>query len=256
MIQVSAIQQKVFEPPMSTVAQRDELIVGHLPQIQYIAYRISLKLPAYIEVNDLVSAGILGLLDAIERFDPTRGVKFKTYAELRIRGAILDSLRNLDWAPRSLRKKGKDLEHVCWDLEQRLGRPASDTEVCEEMEISLDKFYELAAKIKNLNMDSFWEPSGQDGDQNSKQLLNVPDASHLDQFFDFHKSEIKSILRTFIDTLPKRERLVVSLYYFDELTMKEIGRNLNVNESRVSQLHTKAIVRLRTKLIKMKAQDL
>jgi RNA polymerase sigma factor FliA len=250
------IQQKAFEPSIQHNTERDELILEHLPQIKYIAQRISTKLPSHVELNDLVSAGILGLLDAIEKFDPTRGVKFKTYAELRIKGAILDSLRNLDWAPRSLRKKSKDLERVYRDLEQRFGRPASDMEVCEEMQISLDEFNELVDQIKGLNLGSFQELSGQDDDKNSEPLVKyVPDAPHLDPFFVFHKSEIQSILSTAVDTLPKKERLVVSLYYFDELTMKEIGKVLGVNESRVSQLHTKAMLRLRTKLRKMNGQD-
>jgi RNA polymerase sigma factor FliA len=256
MIQDLVSQQKVFEPPVPSNAERDELILEHLPQIKYIAQRISTKLPSHVELNDLVSAGILGLLDAIEKFDPSRGVKFKTYAELRIKGAILDSLRNLDWAPRSLRKKSKDLERVYRELEQRLGRPATDKEVCEEMEISLEEFYELVDQIKGLNLGSFQELSGPDEEKNSEPLVKyVPDAPHLDPFFIFHKSEIQNILSTAIDTLPKKERLVVSLYYFDELTMKEIGRVLGVNESRVSQLHTKAMLRLRTKLRKMNGQE-
>jgi RNA polymerase sigma factor for flagellar operon FliA len=249
-------RQKAFEPPIQHNTERDELILEHLPQIKYIAQRISTKLPSHVELNDLVSAGILGLLDAIEKFDPTRGVKFKTYAELRIKGAILDSLRNLDWAPRSLRKKSKDLERVYRDLEQRMGRPATDKEVCEAMGITLEEFYELVDQIKGLNLGSFQELSGQDDDKNSEPLVKyVPDAPQMDPFFVFHKSEIQGMLSTAIDTLPKKERLVVSLYYFDELTMKEIGKVLGVNESRVSQLHTKAMLRLRTKLRKMNGQD-
>jgi len=249
-------QQKNLEAPSQSNAERDELILEHLPQIKYIAQRISTKLPSHVELNDLVSAGILGLLDAIEKFDPNRGVKFKTYAELRIKGAILDSLRNLDWAPRSLRKKSKDLEKVYRELEQRLGRPAADKEVCDEMEITLNEFYELVDQIKGLNLGNFQELSGQDDDKNGEPLVKyVPDAPQLDPFFVFHKSEIQGILSTAIDTLPKKERLVVSLYYFDELTMKEIGKVLGVNESRVSQLHTKAMLRLRTKLRKMNGQD-
>lgn len=256
MMQEFARQQKNLESPSQSNAGRDELILEHLPQIKYIAQRISTKLPSHVELNDLVSAGILGLLDAIEKFDPNRGVKFKTYAELRIKGAILDSLRNLDWAPRSLRKKSKDLERVHRDLEQRLGRPATDKEVCEEMEITLDEFYELVDQIKGLNLGSFQELSGQDDEKNGEPLVKyVPDASSLDPFFVFHKSEIQGILSTAIDTLPKKERLVVSLYYFDELTMKEIGKVLGVNESRVSQLHTKAMLRLRTKLRNMNGQE-
>lgn len=242
-------QEKAFTPAVLLNVERDQLILEHLPQIKYIAQRISTKLPSHVELNDLVSAGILGLLDAIEKFDPKRGVKFKTYAELRIKGAILDSLRNLDWAPRSLRKKSKDLERVYRELEQRLGRPALDKEVCEAMEISLEEFYELVDQIKGLNLGSFQEMSGQDEDKNSEPLVKyIPDAPQMDPFFVFHKTEIQSILGTAVDTLPKKERLVVSLYYFDEMTMKEIGKVLGVNESRVSQLHTKAMLRLRTKL--------
>ena len=245
-----------YEPAIPSTPDRDELILEHLPQIKYIAQRISTKLPSHVELNDLVSAGILGLLDAIEKFDPNRGVKFKTYAELRIKGAILDSLRNLDWAPRSLRKKSKDLERIYRDLEQRLGRPATDKEVCEAMEISLQEFYELVDQIKGLNLGSFQELSGKDEEKNSEPLVKyVPDAPQLDPFFVFHKSEIQGIMSTAIDTLPKKERLVVSLYYYDELTMKEIGKVLGVNESRVSQLHTKAMLRLRTKLRKVNGQE-
>ena len=251
-----ASQQKVYEPQVPSSPERDELILEHLPQIKYIAQRISAKLPSHVELNDLVSAGILGLLDAIEKFDPNRGVKFKTYAELRIKGAILDSLRNLDWAPRSLRKKSKDLERVYRELEQRLGRPATDKEVCESMEISLEEFYELVDQIKGLNLGSFQELASQEDDKNSEPLVKyIPDAPQMDPFFLFHKSVIQNILSGAVDALPKKERLVVSLYYFDELTMKEIGKVLGVNESRVSQLHTKAMLRLRTKLRKVNGQE-
>jgi RNA polymerase sigma factor FliA len=256
MMQELLSQQKTYEQPVPSNPERDELILEHLPQIKYIAQRISTKLPSHVELNDLVSAGILGLLDAIEKFDPTRGVKFKTYAELRIKGAILDSLRNLDWAPRSLRKKSKDLERILRELEQKMGRPATDKEVCDAMEITLDEYYELVDQIKGLNIGSFQELSGPDDDKNSEPLVKyIPDAPQMDPFFVFHKSEIQSILATAVDTLPKKERLVVSLYYFDELTMKEIGKVLGVNESRVSQLHTKAMLRLRTKLRKVNGQD-
>ncbi len=249
-------QVKAYEAVIQQDASRDELILEHLPQIKYIAHRISAKLPSHVEVNDLVGAGVLGLLDAVEKFDPTRGVKFKTYAELRVKGAILDSLRNLDWAPRSLRKRSKDLEKVYKDLEQRLGRPASDKEVCDELNISLEEFYELVDQIKGLNLGSFHEMASQEDDRNSEPLVKyIPDAPQMDPFFVFHKSEIRHLLGGAIDALPKKERLVVSLYYYDELTMKEIGRVLGVNESRVSQLHTKAMLRLRTKLRKIKQDN-
>ncbi len=251
-----ANQARSYDSSAVHAGEREQLILEHLPQIKYIAQRISTKLPSHVELNDLVSAGVLGLLDAIEKFDPTRGVKFKTYAELRIKGSILDSLRNLDWAPRSLRKKSKDLEKVYKDLEQRLGRPACDKEVCDEMGITLDEFYELVDQIKGLTLGSFQELAPQDDDRNSEPLVKyIPDAPQMDPFFLYHASEIHGLLGGAIDMLPKKERLVVSLYYYDELTMKEIGKVLGVNESRVSQLHTKAMLRLRTKLRKVKDQE-
>ena len=252
----SARLARSCDPAPEAHLEREQLILDHMPQIKYIAQRISTKLPSHVELNDLVSSGVLGLLDAIEKFDSSRGVKFKTYAELRIKGAILDSLRNLDWAPRSLRKKSKDLEKVYKELEQRLGRPATDKEVCDAMGITLDEFYELVDQIKGLNLGSFHELASQEEDKNSEPLVKyVPDAPQMDPFFLFQKSEIRNILAGTIDALPKKERLVVSLYYYDELTMKEIGKVLGVNESRVSQLHTKAMLRMRNKLRKVQEQD-
>ncbi len=255
-MQEAVHQIKAYEAVIQQNASRDALILEHLPQIKYIAHRISAKLPSHVELNDLVSAGVLGLLDAVEKFDPGRGVKFKTYAELRVKGAILDSLRNLDWAPRSLRKRSKDLEKVYKELEQRFGRPATDKEVCDELGISLEEFFDLVDQIKGLNLGSFHEMASQEDDRNSEPLIKyVPDAPQMDPFFVFHKSEIRAMLSGAIDALPKKERLVVSLYYYDELTMKEIGKVLGVNESRVSQLHTKAMLRLRNKLRKIKQDD-
>lgn len=252
-MQVGAKSTVSYSKKVDQNAAREQLILEHLPQIKYIAQRISAKLPSHVELNDLVGAGVLGLLDAIEKFDPSRAVKFKTYAELRIKGAILDSLRNLDWAPRSLRKKSKDLERVHKDLEQRLGRPATDKEICDEMNMTLDDFYELVDQLKGLNLGSYQDLMSQDDDKSSEPLVKyVPDAPQLDPFFICHKSEVRTLLAGAIDTLPKKERLVVSLYYYDELTMKEIGRVLGVNESRVSQLHTKAMLRLRAKLKRVK----
>ena len=230
--------------------ERDQVILEHLPQIKYIAQRIAAKLPPQVELGDLVSAGVLGLLDALDKFDPSREVKFKTYAELRIKGAILDSLRSLDWAPRSLRKKSKDLEKIYKELEQKHGRPASDKEAADAMGLGLDEFYELVDEIKGLNLGSFHELASADEEGSDLLVKYAPDAPQLDPFYLFHKSELVGILASAIDALPNKERLVVSLYYYDELTMKEIGEVLGVNESRVSQLHTKAMLRLRTKLRK------
>jgi RNA polymerase sigma factor for flagellar operon FliA len=255
-MQTAAGYAKAYEAAIQQDAGREQLILEHLPQIKYIAHRISTKLPSHVELNDLVSAGVLGLLDAVEKFDPSRGVKFKTYAELRVKGAILDSLRNLDWAPRSLRKRSKDLEKTYKELEQRLGRPATDKEVSDELGITLEEFYELIDQIKGLNLGSFHDLAPQEDERNGEPLVKyIPDAPQMDPFFVFQKSELRELLAVAIDTLPKKERLVVSLYYFDELTMKEIGKVLGVNESRVSQLHTKAMLRLRTKLRRVKEAE-
>src|SRR3989441_7107573 len=154
-----------------THAQRDALIQETLPLIKHIAHRVAIRLPSNVEIRDLINAGVLGLMDAIEKFEPERNVKFKTYAEVRIKGAILDSLRNLDWAPRSLRKKSKDLEKVHKELEQRMGRPATEKEVCDEMNMTLDEFYELVDQIKGLNIGSFQDLASQDDDKNSEPLV-------------------------------------------------------------------------------------
>lgn len=232
---------------------REEMILDHVPQIKYIAQRIFAKLPSHVDFEDLVSAGILGLLDAIEKFNPDRGVKLKTYAEIRIRGAIMDSLRGLDWASRSLRKHGKDLGKVSKDLLIRLGRPPTDEEICLEMGLSLDGFHELTDQIQGLGPYSLDElVYGEDDrgngrpNNNGRTLTdNIIDYSLPDPLSLCENRETNVILADAIDGLPDKQRLVVSLYYYDELTMKEIGQVLGVNESCVSQLHTKAVIRLR-----------
>ncbi len=235
----------------SAARKREELILEHVPLIKYHAYRIATQLPPNIEINDLINAGVLGLMDAIEKFEPSRGVKFKTYAELRIRGAMLDSLRELDWAPRSLRKKSKELTRASQKLQQELGREVSDQELCEEMGIDLDELYKLTDQLKGLSVGSFYDASRKyDEDEgDAESLINYyPDNIADGPYCTFEKEELKRILADAVDGLSRKERLVVSLYYFEELTMKEIGAVLRVNESRVSQLHTKAMMRLRLKL--------
>jgi RNA polymerase sigma factor for flagellar operon FliA len=232
-----------------TTAERDTLINETLPLIKHIAHRVATKLPSNIEIRDLINAGVLGLLDAIDKFEPERNVKFKTYAEVRIRGAILDSLRNLDWAPRSLRKKSKDLERAYAEISQKLGRPATDEEVSEAMGEDLEHFHALVDQLHGLTIGSFENISdGEDGDS----FLNYyPDDGTNDPYAKFETNEVTRLLVGAIDELPEKERLVLSLYYYEEFTMKEIGALLGVNESRVSQLHTKAMLRLRGRLGKM-----
>jgi RNA polymerase sigma factor for flagellar operon FliA len=232
-----------------TPAEREQIIVDSLPLIKHVAHRVAMRLPASIELRDLINAGVLGLLDAVDKFEPERGVKFKTYAEVRIRGAILDSLRDLDWAPRSLRKKSKDIERAYAELGQKLGRPATDEEVCEVLGENIEDFHTLLDQLHGLTIGSL-ESASAESDEGESILNYYPDDGANDPHLRFETKELTGVLAQAIDTLPERERLVLSLYYFEEFTMKEIGTLLGVNESRVSQLHTKATLRLRTKLTK------
>jgi RNA polymerase sigma factor for flagellar operon FliA len=232
-----------------TAAERDALIVETLPLIKHIAHRVATRLPTNIEMRDLVNAGVLGLLDAVDKFEPERNVKFKTYAEVRIRGAILDSLRNLDWAPRSLRKKSKDLEKIFADLSQKLGRPATDEEVSEAMGEDIEDYHALVEQLHGLTIGSF-ENVG-DSEDSDNFINYYPDDGTNDPYVRFQSNELTGMLAEAIEELPEKERLVLSLYYYEEFTMKEIGTLLGVNESRVSQLHTKATLRLRSRLAKV-----
>jgi len=232
-----------------TYAQRDALIQETLPLIKHIAHRVAIRLPSNVEIRDLINAGVLGLMDAIEKFEPERNVKFKTYAEVRIRGAILDSLRDLDWAPRSLRKKSKDLERMYADLSQKLGRPATDEEVSEAMGENIEDFHALVDQLHGLTIGSFENLS--DSEDSENYINYYPDDGSNDPYVKFESNELTRLLADAIEELPEKERLVLSLYYFEEFTMKEIGALLGVNESRVSQLHTKATLRLRGKLGKL-----
>jgi RNA polymerase sigma factor for flagellar operon FliA len=245
-------KKTINQPRVSNAARkREELILEHVPLIKYHAYRIATQLPPNVEINDLINAGVLGLIDAVEKFEPSRGVKFKTYAELRIRGAMLDSLRELDWAPRSLRKKSKELSKASQKLQQELGREASEQELCDEMGMDLDDLFKLTDQLKGLSIGSFYDASKKydEEESDSESLINYyPDGVTSSPYCVFEKEELKKTLAEAVDTLPRKERLVISLYYLEELTMKEIGAVLRVNESRVSQLHTKAVMRLRTKL--------
>ena len=232
-----------------TESERDALINETLPLIKHIAHRVAIRLPANVEIRDLINAGVLGLLDAIEKFEPERNVKFKTYAEVRIRGAILDSLRNLDWAPRSLRKKSKDLEKIYAELTQKLGRAATDEEVSEAMGENIEDFHALVDQLHGLTIGSFENLS--DSEDSDNYINYYPDDGSNDPYAKFETNELTTFLAEAIEELPEKERLVLSLYYYEEFTMKEIGALLGVNESRVSQLHTKATLRLRGKLSKV-----
>jgi len=231
----------------TTKSLNDQLIMEHTPLVKYIAHKIALRVPPHIEVGDLIDAGIIGLIDAIKKYNPARDVKFRTYAEFRIRGAILDELRSLDWVPRSIRSMLGKLEGTHLTLEQRLGRPATDEEVAEEMEMEMEDFYDLlrqAGRVSVTSIDQSWN------DKDSRRTVAdvLEDQSGNTPFEKFCTNETRDLLAKAINELPGKERLVISLYYYEELTMKEIADVLDLTESRVSQIHTKAILTLKKKV--------
>jgi RNA polymerase sigma factor for flagellar operon FliA len=229
---------------------RDRLLLEHLPTVRYLARRIHERLPQHVELDDLISAGVVGLIDAFSKFDHTKKVQFKSYAQFRIRGAILDSLRTLDWSPRELRRKGRAVEEAIRSVTQRLGRAPNEQEIAAEMELTLNDFQTLLGDLKGLEIGSLhMERTEDSGDQ---ELAYVPGAPDEDPLFRCLKGELKQRLTDAIDELPERERLVLTLYYYEELTMKEIGLTLGVVESRVSQIHSAAVLRLRVALAALK----
>jgi RNA polymerase sigma factor for flagellar operon FliA len=224
---------------------REKLILEYAHLIKYIAGRLNIYFASNVDYDDLVGFGVFGLIDAIDKFDINKGVKFETYASLRIRGAIIDSIRELDWIPRSLRQKSKELEKAYTELENELGHSASDREIAERLGVSLDEFYKLLNET-NLSsiasLEEFLEQNYEIGVEASDTNNSDSPEKHLEA------EEIKEILGEAIDKLPEKERNVITLYYFEELTLKEISAIMKVSESRISQLHTKSILRLRGKL--------
>ena len=251
-----AIKQQAEEIEITT-ENREEVIKRYSPMIKYVANRIAMRLPPHIEVDDLISVGVLGLMDAISKYDSSRGAKFKTYAEFRVRGAILDELRAMDWVPRSIRQKASNVDKVVQTLQAKLSRSPEDEEVAEEMGISLDQFHDTLNETKSIPIFSL-EDLGiakESGEQQS--LLDcLAGKADADPQTQIRLIELKEIIAKAIDALPEKERLMVSLYYYEELTMKEIGAVLEITESRVSQIHSKAVYRLRTKLKAIIAEEL
>jgi RNA polymerase sigma factor FliA len=236
------------EPTKVTPAQKDKLILEYAPLIKFIAQKIAVRLPSNIELDDLISSGVIGLMDAIEKYDPTRDNKFKTYAEFRIRGAILDELRAQDWVPRSVRDKAKLLDRTMVELEAELGRTAADEEVAARLNMSMDEFYDLINQVRPVSVLSIDE-AATFSNVDKKSILNLLEATKLNNpFTQLNLKSVKDVVTQAIEDLPERQRLVLSLYYYEDLNLKEIGKVLRVTESRVSQLHAQAISRLRAKL--------
>ncbi len=232
-----------------TPAEREALILEHTSLIRYVAGRIAMRLPAHVSLDDLLSAGVLGLIDAVDKFDPGQNVKFKTYAEFRIRGAILDELRSMDWVPRSVRRKSSKLEDVYNRLQNQLGRAASDEEVAEALGVELEELYSLLEEVKGVNLLSLDDADSPLSALDAEQVLQAMARDDgEDPLAQLGLLELRRQVALAIEGLPEKEKLVVSLYYYDELTMREIGEVLGYTESRISQMHTKAILRLRARL--------
>jgi len=233
--------------------ERDLMLMEHLPTVRYLARRIHERLPQHVELDDLVSAGVVGLIDAFSKFDHTKKVQFKSYAQFRIRGAILDSLRTLDWSPRELRRKGRAVEEAIRSVTHRVVRAPSEQEIAKEMELTLAEYQLLLGDLKGLEIGSLhMERSEDSGDE---ELAYIPGSPDEDPLFRCLKGEMKQRLADAIDELPEKERLVLTLYYYEELTMKEIGLTLSVVESRVSQIHSSAVLRLRTALAALRGSN-
>jgi RNA polymerase sigma factor for flagellar operon FliA len=233
---------------------RDYFVVKYAPLVKYVAGKVSMGMPQSIEFDDLVSYGVFGLIDAIGKYDPARGIKFKTYAMTRIRGSIFDELRSIDWIPRSVRQKAKQIENVIAELENKLGRTVEDEEIAKELGLSMEEFHSILNKVSGtsmLSLNDIWF-MGDDSDELSiMETLEAPDNMNPDIIME--KQEIKEYIIEAIKKLPDKEKKVIVLYYYEDLTLKEIGQVLDVTESRVSQLHTKAIMRLRGRLGRIKS---
>ena len=234
-------------------SDKERAILENSDLVRYIALRLISRLPDHIALEDLMSAGILGLIDAIEKYDSSQGIPFEYYAKIRIKGAMLDEIRSMDWVPRSLRQKNSMMEKTCVILEQKLGRDPTEEEICAEMNITLDELQKMLDELKGI---SFLP-------ENIHEVIRENRESHMlasgsEELFDStYRKEIQKHLAEAITGLSEKEQLVLSLYYYEELTMKEIGATLGYTESRISQIHTKAVLKLRTKLAKrLKPEDL
>jgi RNA polymerase sigma factor for flagellar operon FliA len=232
------------------VAARERLVVAYSPLVKYVSGRMASGLPAHVEEADLISYGLVGLINAIERFEPEREIKFETYAITRIKGSIIDELRSLDWVPRSVRSRARDIERANAKLEHKLQRAPTDEEMSAELGITTDEFHDALVQISNSTvaaLDELWTVSDSSGDQVSL-LDTLTDENAPDPAAVMDQTDLKDRVADAIARLPEREKLVVALYYYENLTLREIGEVLGVTESRVSQLHTKAVLRLRSRL--------
>jgi len=224
-------------------SEQERILLEHLPIVRFLARRIHERLPQHVDIEDLVSAGVVGLMDAFTKFDPAKKVQFRSYAQFRIRGAILDSLRTLDWSPRELRRKGRAVEEAIRALTARSGHAPGEAEVAAEMGIGLEEYQQLLGDLKGLEIGTLHMERNEDSGE--EELAYVPGRPEEDPLFRCLRGELQGRLAEAIAHLPDRERLVMTLYYYEEMTMREIGLALGVVESRVSQVHASAVMHLR-----------
>ena len=230
---------------VDAVARREELVMQHLPQVRLIARRIHDRLPGHVSLDDLVSTGVIGLLAAIDNFDPSFNVQLNTYADRKIRGAIMDGLRNMDWAPRGTRKRAKQIQVAIRNVKQNLGREPAEEEIAAELKITLGEYQNWLTELQSLELERF----GQENSEDTRDLLNVissDEASWPSNIVE--RSELERIVSVAIDRMPKLERTVLSLYYYEELNLREIAEVMGAHLSRIGQLRTHAILRLRSHL--------
>ncbi|MGB0035035.1 MAG: FliA/WhiG family RNA polymerase sigma factor [Candidatus Acidiferrales bacterium] len=236
-------------------AHMQELVIEHLPSVYYIARRIRYRLPPQVLLEDLVHAGVLGLMDAVRKFDPARNVRLKYYAEFRIRGAIIDSLREDDWIPRTLRRQSKRLDRAIANCKRRLGRDPTEPEIADELQVSLENLQRLTRDLHALEISYVRTDANKSGSE--KEVIGPRAvAEEEDPFCRTLRSEMMKLLTKSMDELPGRERDVLTLYHFGELSMKAVGSVLGIGESRVSQIHTAALVRLRSRLQELLEQKM
>ncbi|MBE9529042.1 MAG: FliA/WhiG family RNA polymerase sigma factor [Proteobacteria bacterium] len=237
-------------PPKNNLSkpERDRLVIENVHLVKIIAYQVAVNLPPHIDVNDLMSSGTIGLLEAIDRFDESKGVQFNTYASIRVRGAIMDELRSMDWMTRSMRDKSNQLERAYDQVERDTGRPAEIEEVATVLDMSTDEINTILSEVCSLSVLSFEDMGLKQYDDGMNILECIKDPSAKDPLLVAKINELKRRVAEVIETLPEKEKIIISLYYFDELTLKEIGKVLDITESRVCQLHSQTMHRLKARL--------
>jgi RNA polymerase sigma factor FliA len=244
----SLVKGYMEQSPPVALSSRDELIVSHLPLVKYLVKRIAANLPSYLDEEDLISVAVIGLITSAERFEPSRGIRFKTFAEQRIKGTIYDELRAQDWFSRSVREKYKRLEREMMALSHKLGRDPASEEIADALNMELEEYFQMLAEVHSyafMSLDDSW----QDDEGNTVSLLDMlEDTTAKNPQNQLIKKQLIDSLGDAIEMLPEKERLVITLYYYEELNLKEIGEIISLTESRVSQLHSQAVLRLRSKL--------